>query len=202
MGLPKLKEYWTVEDYLNFEKTSPIRHEYIDGEIYAMVGESKNHNRIAADLFTTLNQHLSGGRCEPFIENIKLRVRPALFYYPDVIVSCDLTSDVEDDDYVIDDPLLIVEVLSKSTARTDRIEKLREYQNLPNLKEYVIISQYSVQVEVYGHKQAGEDWSRQVYTDLQSKVHFDSIGLSVNLSDIYKRVRFSDNEEETDRGDR
>ncbi len=203
MSLPRPKEYWTVEEYLEFEKTSPIRHEYVDGQIYAMAGESKNHNRIAADLFTLFNQHLAGSHCEAFIENVKLEVRPTLFYYPDVVVSRAPVADVDDeDDYVIDDPVLIVEVLPKSTARTDRTEKLREYQHLPNLREYIIISRYRVQVEVYRHQNAGEDWSKQTYTDLQSKVHFDSIGVTINLADIYRRVRFSENTIEIEREDR
>src|SRR5262249_33525674 len=139
MGLPKLKEYWTVEEYLEFEKTSPVRHEYVDGEIYAVAGESKNHNRIAGRVFSILDQHLTGGQCEAFIENVKVKVRPPLYYYPDVVVTGEPADVVEDDDdYVIIDPVLIVEVLSKSTARTDRIEKLHEYKILPNLREYVI----------------------------------------------------------------
>ncbi len=203
MGLPKPKEYWTVEEYLEFEKTSPVRYEYVDGQIYAMAGESKNHNRIAGRLYSIFDQHLAGSHCEAFIENVKLEVRPTLFYYPDVVVTCGPVAEVDDeDDYVIDDPVLIVEVLSKSTARTDRTEKLREYQDLPNLREYVIISQYRVQVEVYRHQNTGEDWAKQVYSDLQSQVHFDSIGVSVSLADIYRRVRFSENILEIEREER
>jgi Uma2 family endonuclease len=202
MGLPKPKEYWTVEEYLEFEKTSPVRYEYVDGQIYAMAGESKNHNRIAADLFTIVNQRLAGGNCEAFIENVKLRVRPTLYYYPDVVVTCGPVDVDDEDDYVIADPVLVVEVLSKSTARIDRTEKLREYQYLPNLREYVIVSQYRVQVEVYRHQTAGEEWSKQVYSDLQSQVHFDSIGARVSLAEIYRRVRFSENILELEREER
>lgn len=194
MGLPKLKEHWTVEEYLEFEKTSPVRHEYVDGEIYAMAGVSKNHNRIALDLSSIINQGLAGSRCEAFIENVKVKVSPSLYYYPDVVVTCAPGAIIEnEDDYIIDDPVLIVEVLSKSTARTDRNEKLREYRNLPNLREYVIVSQYHVQIEVYRRQNAGEDWTKQTYSDLQSEIHFDSIGVAVSLADIYRRVRFSEN---------
>lgn len=194
MGLPKPKEYWTVEEYLEFEKTSPVRHEFVDGEIYAMAGESKNHNRIAGRVFSILDQHLAGGRCEAFIENVKVKVRAPLYYYPDVVVTCEPSDVLEDnDDYVINDPVLIVEVLSKSTARTDRIEKLQEYKSLPNLREYVIVSQDRIQVEVYRRQNAGEDWTKQIYSGLQSEIHFDSIGVKVSLADIYRRVRFSEN---------
>ena len=203
MRPPQPKEHWTVEEYLEFEMTSPVRHEYADGQIYAMADESKNHNRIVGCLCSILGRHLAGSHCEAFTENVKLKVRPTLFYYPDVVVTCEPVADVEDeDDYVIDDPVLVVEVLSKSTARTDRTEKLREYQYLPNLREYVIISQYRVQVEVYRHQNAGEEWSKQVYSDLQSQVRFDSIGVSVSLADIYRRVRFSENILEIEREER
>jgi len=203
MGLPKPKDYWTVEEYLEFEKTSPVRHEYVNGEIFAMAGESKNHNRIAGRLFSILDQHLAGGRCEAFIENVKVRVRQSLYYYPDVVVTCETETVVEDDDdYVIDDPILIVEVLSKSTARIDRIEKLREYKNLPNLREYVIVSQFHVQVEVYSRQNTGEDWTKQSYNNLQSGIHFDSIGVKISLADIYRRVRFSESILEMEREER
>ncbi len=139
MGLPQPKEFWTVEEYLEFEKTSQVRHEYVDGQIYLMDGDSKNHNRIAGGLGSLLNQHLADSNCEAFIENVKLRVRPTLFYYPDVVVTCGPVDVDDEDDYVIDDPVLVVEVLSKSTARIDRTEKLREYQYLPNLREYVLV---------------------------------------------------------------
>ncbi len=202
MSLPKPKEFWTVEEYLEFEKTSPVRHEYVEGQIYAMDGDSKNHNRIAGGLGSILNKHLADSRYEAFIENVKLKVRPTLFYYPDVVVTCGPVDVDDEDDYVIDDPVLVVEVLSKSTARIDRTEKLREYQYLPNLREYAIVSQHRVQVEVYRHQTAGEEWSKQVYSDLQSQVRFDSIGASVNLADIYRRVRFSENILEIEREER
>ncbi|MGH9755623.1 MAG: Uma2 family endonuclease [Blastocatellia bacterium] len=201
--MPKPKDYWTVEEYLEFEKTSPVRHEYVDGEIYAMAGESKNHNRIAGRVYSILDQRLAGSHCEAFIENVKVRVRPTLYYYPDVVVTREPEAVVEDDDdYVINDPVLIVEVSSKSTARTDRTEKLSEYKNLPNLREYVIISQYRVQVEVYQRQNEREDWTKQIYSDLQSEIHFDSIGVKISLADIYRRVRFSENVLEMEREER
>jgi Uma2 family endonuclease len=202
MGLPKPKEFWTVEEYLEFEKTSQARHEYVDGQIYAMDGDSKDHNRIAGGLGSVINRHLVGSHCEAFIENVKLKVRPTLFYYPDVVVTCGPVNVDDEDDYVIDDPALVVEVLSKSTARINRTEKLREYQYLPNLREYVIVSQHRVQVEVYRHQTAGEEWSKRIYSDLQSIVHFDSIGARVSLAEIYRRVRFSENTLEIEREER
>lgn len=204
MALAKLKEkeYWTVEEYLEFEKTSPIRHEYVDGRIYPMVGEDgqsygtggekKAHNRIALNLAIWLDGHLADSNGETFIENVKVRVRPTLYYYPDVIVTCAPTDEVADEDeYTAENPVLLIEVLSKTTARTDCVEKMNEYQRLASLREYVIITQEQMRVEVYGHEQAGADWQSEIYTEPEEEIFFVSVGARIKVADIYRRVRFA-----------
>ena len=196
MALAILKENCTVEEYMELEKTSPIRHEYVDGQVYAMTGETKNHNRILADLFRELNDQLANRKCEAFIENVKVKVRPALFYYPDLAVSCESLTEIEDEDeYVVNNPIMIVEVLSKSTERTDRNEKMREYKNIDSLREYVIIAQDRMRVEIYRRSQPGEDWRGEIYGGAEKEALFESVGAKVKLADIYKRVRFSETPE-------
>ena len=197
MGFAKAKSHWTVEEYLEFEKTSPIRHEYVSGQLYAMAGGTKNHNRIAVDLAGVLNRKFAqqGQPCEAFTSDVKVYVNPEVYYYPDVIVTCDdLTED--EDDYIAENPALIVEVLSKSTQRTDRFEKMREYQFLPSLREYVIIEQTHYQVEVYRHTTAGEPWQKEIYTDPTQEVFLASVKASFPLAEIYARVRFATNLED------
>lgn len=204
MALAKLKEkeYWTVEEYLEFEKTSPIRHEYVDGRLYPMVGEDgqaygvagekKTHNRIALNLAVWLDGQLADSNCETFIENVKVRVNPTLYYYPDVIVTCAPTTEAHDEDeYTAEHPVLLIEVLSKTTARTDRVEKMNEYQHLASLREYVIISQERMLVEVYRHEQAGAAWQSEVYTEPEAEVFFASVGAKMKVADIYRRVKFA-----------
>lgn len=199
MVLARSKEFWTVEEYLELEKKSPVKHEYVDGQIYAMSGASKNHNRIAGNLLIDFNQQLSEGKCEVFIGEIKVRVRPTLYYYPDLIVVCDPLSGVEsEDEYIADSPTLIVEVLSKSTARTDRTEKMNEYQKLISLREYVLVSQDQIKVEVYRHSYAGEPWQKEIYTEPTQEAFFESIDLKIKLAEIYRRVQFSAISEETE----
>jgi Uma2 family endonuclease len=199
MGLPKPKEHWTVEEYLEFEKTSPVRYEYVGGQIYAMAGGTKNHNRIADDLGSLFNRRFADGRCEAFTENVKVKVGPELFYYPDVIVTCEPGAETEDEnEYIIENPLLIVEVLSKTTTRIDRREKKQEYQHLPGLREYVIIEQNRMQVEIHRHRNVGEEWQIEIYTDPEEEARFESIDAKVKLSDIYRRVRFVEKAEETE----
>lgn len=191
----KPKEHWSVEEYLEFEKTSPIRHEYVDGQIFAMAGESKNHNRLVSKVCTSLILHLGDGKCEAFFESVKVRVSPTSYYYPDVVVSCSEPEE-DEDAYIIETPILIVEVLSPTTQRNDRVEKMNAYQKLPSLREYVIVSQESVCVEVYCHDGANEAWQREVFDDLDSEVTFRSIGLTVKPAEIYRRVRFAPESEE------
>lgn len=187
----KLNEPWTVEEYLEFEKTSPVQHEYVDGQIYAMSGATKQHNRIVVALSSHLDQYLSDNQCEVFVQDVKVKVRETLYYYPDLVVSSEppVTED-ESDDYLAVNPILIVDVLSKTTARIDRIEKMNEYRNLAGLLEYIIIAQDEIQVEIYRHNQAGQPWEREIYTEPEEKMTFESIGAKVKLADIYRRVNF------------
>ena len=187
--------HWTVEEYLAYEKTSSIRHEYVDGQLFAMAGESKNHNRLAFRVCARLALHLEDGNCEAFIENVKVKVSPTRYYYPDIVVACSEPEE-DEDAYIIENPVLIVEVLSPSTTRNDRVEKMNAYQRLPGLREYVIVSQKSIRLEVYRHEQAGDVWQCEVFDDPESEVTFQSVGLSLKLADIYRRVRFAEESEE------
>ena len=197
MGFARVKPNWTVEEYLAFEKTSPIRHEYVSGQLYAMAGGTKNHNRIALDLAGVLNHKLKSSGCEAFVADVKVYVHPEVYYYPDVVVTCEeLTEDQEEDDYIAGNPALLVAVLSKTTQRTDRFEKMREYQFLPSLREYLIIEQTHYQVEVYRHTAAGEAWEKEIYTVPEQEVFLASVNASFTLAEIYARVRFRANSEE------
>ena len=187
----KLKESWTVEEYLDFEQASPVRHEYVDGQLYAMAGASRNHNRVMLDLAGWFNDHLGGSSCEAFAADIKVKVGRTRYYYPDVLVTCTPLIEGEDD-YIVAAPVLIVEILSSSTKRTDRIEKMREYRNLPGLREYVLVHQDVMRVEIYRHSAPGEEWQPEIYADPEAEVRFESIGLSAGLRDIYRRVKFSE----------
>lgn len=193
MGFAQAKHYWTVEEYLAFEKTSVIRHEYVSGQIYAMAGGSKNHSRIADDLGATLNRAFAQEEkeCEAFTSDVKVHINSEVYYYSDVVVACEeLSEDEEENEYIAENPVLLAEVLSKRTQRTDRIEKMREYQFLPSLREYLIIEQTRYQVEVYRHTKAGEEWQKEVYTDPKQQVFLASINTNFTLAEIYARVRF------------
>ena len=172
------------EEYLAGELVSDIKHELIDGRVYAMAGASKNHQRICANVAAEFRQHLKGGPCEAFSSDIKVNVG-SNFYYPDVLVVCD---DDDSEPYYTQTPVIIVEVLSPSTSREDRTSKRLAYINIPTLEEYVLIEQDFVSVEVL---RKSADWQGKHYV-LGDTITFESIHLSLSVEALYERVKNPD----------
>ena len=152
MGLLKLKTKTSVEDYLEAEKISPVRREFVEGEVYAMAGTSDSHNIIALNIASELNNHLRDSPCQPFMGDIKVRVNPDVYYYPDVLVSCEQNPE---NPYFRNEPILIIEVLSPSTQEIDRREKLLFYQQMPSVQEYVVVEQQKMLVEIHRRQPDG-----------------------------------------------
>ena len=173
------------EEYLKGEQESDVRHEFANGYTYAMVGASRIHNRLSLSLSSMLHQHLLGSSCRTYVSDMKVRIRTQdldLFYYPDIMVSCDPNPPSE---YFEDKPKLLVEVLSDSTESKDRLEKLNAYTRLEALQEYVLIAQRKVAVEVY--RRAGESWTLETLKDGDS-LQLESVGLTVPVKAIYEPV--------------
>ena len=185
MSVPRKLQRLGVAEYLEAEKDSPVRHEYIDGQIYAMAGASDRHNRIAGNFYNRLDDHLGDGPCEPFISDMKVWVSQTVFYYPDVVVACDGPGA---DAYYRKQPRLIIEVSSASTERIDRSEKLLAYKHVKSLKEYVIVSQDGVHIEVC-RRGPGERWIWQVLTELADELRLESVGLTLTLGQVCRRVK-------------
>ncbi len=173
----------SIEQYLEAELTAPVKHEYVAGHIYAMVGTSKVHNRIAINLTAALNTHLRGGPCQVFMADVKVYVKNATaFYYPDVVVACDRG---DSDPYVVTKPLLIVEVLSPSTERIDREEKLHNYRQLDSLEEYVLITPETKEAEV--HRRVEGLWKVEAYAG-EGNIQFASVGLILTLEEVFTGI--------------
>ncbi|ATG90578.1 Uma2 family endonuclease [Methylomonas koyamae] len=178
---PRFDKSWmSIEDYLAAELLSETKHEYDDGELVAMSGASKNHERIKMSLARLLGNHLQGKSCEPFSSDVKVKVGQYLFY-PDAMVVCEDTST---HDYYAEAPVLIVEVLSKSTRRRDETLKRRLYQTIPSLLEYVLMEQDIVDVEVC---RRSEGWVSNHYF-LGDQARFESVDLTLDVAEIYERV--------------
>ncbi|MDB9474547.1 Uma2 family endonuclease [Dolichospermum circinale] len=181
--------FFSVEEYLELEQISDIRHEYFAGEVFAMAGGSKEHNIISGNVYSPLRSRLRGSSCNVFMSDMKVRINLAngnqtIFYYPDVIVSCDTQ---DQDRYFLNYPCLIIEVLSPSTETIDRREKLLNYRSLASLKEYVLISQDEVKVEVYRQDET-RNWTIQTLINPDDKLHLDSVGLILEMTHIYEDV--------------
>lgn len=172
-------------DYLRLEACSPVRHEYVVGQVYAMTGASLRHNIIAGNIYSLLRNHLRGSPCRTFMADAKLRVaKKQSIYYPDVMVTCAAQhQQVGSDDYLVDAPRLVLEVLSESTAGTDRREKLLAYRTLPTLQEYVLVSQDEPLIEI--HRRQG-DIGWQVITLVPGDaVEWASVDLCTDFATVY-----------------
>ncbi len=145
MGMPFRK--LSLVEFMAWEQAQPERHEFYRGEWFNMVGGTRGHNRIVANLSRHLGNHLEDGPCQVFSEAMKVQVGNDAILYPDVLVSCD--KKFKADELVITSPILIIEVLSPSTQRYDRSEKFAMYRRLVSLREYVLIDPETRRVEVF-----------------------------------------------------
>lgn len=172
------------KEYLADEQASSIKHDYINGQVYAMAGASDKHNLITVNAASLLNVQVAE-HCEVFMADMKVRVQVEehlFFYYPDVMVCC--TAD-DRATYYREQPCLIIEVLSDFTERVDRLEKLWSYQRLPSLQEYLLLAQDYKEATLYRRTNA---WFPEVYRE--GEITLTSVGLTINLDDFYRRVRF------------
>lgn len=194
MGLAKLKTKISVADYLEGEKISPVKHEYVEGEIYAKAGASDNRSRIVINLTTNFAIHLRDSNCEPFSNDIKVQVTSKVYYYPDVLVSCEENAE---DAHFRNSPILIIEVTSPSTKNVDRREKLLFYQQMPSVHEYAVVDQHKINIEL--HRRQPDGSRITYYFDREdTEIEFQSIELTMPISEIYRRVRFNTGNAESD----
>lgn len=176
---------YSVDEYFALERKSDVRHEYLDGEIVAMGGASRIHNMLVFNLGTAIRPKLRGTTCRIGGGDMKVFIAAAnRAYYPDLVVSCSDPGD-EIDEYTETQPRLIVEILSSSTAATDRSEKRLNYQRLDSLQDYVLVAQTEPSVEVYSRLPEG--WTCTVYGAGET-VALSSIDLQLPMAVIYEDV--------------
>ena len=180
--------YLTQEEYLAFEREADIKHEYCNGQLYAMSGASRAHNLISLNIAGELRAQLKGRTCEVYMSEMRVLVDAARSYrYPDVVVACDAPRFQDDVFDTLLNPTVIVEVLSLSTEARDRGEKFAEYAQLVSLREYVLVAQKAVHVEHYLRQ--GTRWVSRECRDLDAVLQLVSIGCALPLRDIYEKVK-------------
>ncbi len=180
--------HFTPDAYLQLEENGPLKHEYIDGRIYAMVGVSDAHNTVAGNLVALLHGHLRGSGCRLYFSHMKARIETLnRFYYPDLMVTCDERDRAEA--YYKRFPCLLVEVLSDSTEAFDRGDKFEDYQTLESLREYVLISSKRQLVQCFRLNDEGL-WVLRAFAPAQGTFEFQSINFSGSLEALYEGVSF------------
>jgi Uma2 family endonuclease len=180
--------YFSVDDYLQWEEQQEEKHEYVDGKVYAMAGASEDHIDITTNLTVILSSHLRGKDCKLFPSDMRLNIASKkIYYYPDLLVTCDERDhfNKKQKNY----PCLIIEVLSESTESKDRGVKFANYQTIQSLQEYVLISQWEQRVEVF--RRNGKFWLLQTYT-AGELIELQSINLQISMDAIYEDVALSE----------
>lgn len=186
MTEPALQTRFASADYLTWEEQQPEKHEYLRGEVFAMVGARREHVVVSGNLYAAFKQRLRGGPCQAYVSDLKLRVEAAdAFFYPDVMVSCDPRDHAAGQ--FVEHPRLIVEVLSESTEAFDRGDKFAAYRTLPSLEEYVLVDIQSRRVETF-RRTADGDWLFHDHRAADGECRFASIAVSVPFEEIFENV--------------
>ncbi|HEV7377510.1 MAG TPA: Uma2 family endonuclease [Pyrinomonadaceae bacterium] len=178
----------TLEEYLAIERKSEIKHEYFAGEMFAMVGASKRHNLITANIIRILGNQLLARPCNVYPSDMRVKVSATGKYtYPDVVVACDEEEydDVEKDTLL--NPVIIIEVLLESTEAYDRGKKFKQYQAIQSLTEYLLVAQEQYRIEQYV-RQSNSEWRYTEYHNAEDVIKISVIGCELVLKDVYTKV--------------
>jgi Uma2 family endonuclease len=194
MALAKVKTatVFTSEDYLTFEREADTRHEFVDGEIYEMAGESLSHSRVCMNLAREAGNALKGKKCEPLSPNMKVRTTNAsLFSYPDLTIVCGEPQFHDKKNDVLVNPQVIFEVLSPSTAEYDRTTKFQKYRmGNETLTDYILVSQDKPFVEHFT-KQPDGNWIYRSYGAIEDILKIETVECALSLREIYDRIEFT-----------
>ena len=185
------KRNWTVDEYLAFERDSDEKHEFVDGQVYAMTGASRNHVVVTVNTSSSLHAQLRKQPCIVYGSDLRVRIGIRDYVYPDVSIVC---GEPHIETHILDtllNPTVIIEVLSPSTEKYDRAEKFQQYRSLPSLQEYVLISQKTYHAERYT-RQADGTWNLLDVDGVEASFELKSIGCTLALADVYEKVAFEE----------
>ena len=180
---------YTIEEYLQMEDTSAEKHEYYQGEIFAMSGAKVQHNMISLNIAIALGNKLKGKTCKPFNSDQRIYVeKNSLFTYPDISIVCGDPETRNNDELNLVNPTVIIEVLSSSTKNYDRGEKFKLYRDIPTLKEYTLVDSESISVEAFYINDTGH-WELTEYKNIEDTLFIKAIQSSFELSEIYEGTK-------------
>ncbi|MEA1048452.1 Uma2 family endonuclease [Lamprobacter modestohalophilus] len=179
-----VSSFITVDDYLAGEAESPIKHEYVDGEVFAMGGATDAHVTISLNLASSLRAHLRGGPCRVYITDMKLQVERAnAFFYPDVFVTCAAADAPEP--LIKRSPSVVIEILSKSTEGYDRGDKFARYRLLDSLQDYVLIDSRRRVIDVF--RRHADGWLLQPLAE-DDRLELPTLDFGCTMDEIYEDV--------------
>jgi Uma2 family endonuclease len=182
------QQFVSPDEYLASERRAAVKSEYIDGVVYAMAGASERHNVIVANLIISIGVRLRGRPCRVYPSDLKVGIpNRTRFFYPDVSVVCGEPVFADEHKDVVQDPMVIIEVLSEKTSGFDRGRKFLSYLQMDSLREYFLVEQDEVQVEKYERRDDGK-WLYMKVSGIDSSVVLDSIDCKIPLTEIYERV--------------
>lgn len=188
VALQRTNWFMTVEEYLAFEEQSDVRHEYIAGEVHAIAGSSERHQIIAFNIASALRRAARERGCRVILNDVKLQVEPDFIYYPDSMLLCD---PADDDPYIKERPSLVVEVLSPTTATTDRREKMVKYREIPSLLCYLVVAQDERKLERHWRAAVGDPWEFELLLEsLNSRITIPGLDVELTFDEVYEGVSF------------
>jgi len=184
------KSKFTIEEYLEFEKTSEEKYEYYQGEIFAMSGSKVPHNTISVNIIAALKQKLKGKSCQPFNSDQRIYIpENSLFTYPDISIICGAIITLNDDDWNILNPSVIIEVLSPGTKDYDRGGKFKLYRDIPTLKEFILVDSETVNIEAFRINDRGY-WELEEYKETGTALLIKTIGVAISVEEIYEGIKW------------
>ncbi len=182
------KKHVSAHEYLQFERQALTKHEYYQNEVFDMAGAGLRHNKIFSNVFGKLAIHLTGNPCQVYGSDLRVHIpENTLYTYPDISIVCGDPQTSKEDDDSITTPVVLIEILSPSTKSYDRGEKFRLYQDIPTLKEFILIDSESVDVEVF-RKSDHTFWTPEQHRSLSESLRLMSANFSISLSEIYRGV--------------
>lgn len=182
------KKKLTIEEYLAFERESEGKHEYFQGEVFAMPGAGTRYNIIFSNLFIELGTKLKGKPCMPFGSDMIVHIpENTLFTYPDISIFCDDKKQIDEEEFSVG-PSVIIEILSPSTKNYYRGGKFKLYRDIPSLKEFILIDTESVSVEAF-RLNATNHWELEEYKNIVEQLHIPAVDVTIPLQQIYSNTK-------------
>ncbi len=182
------KKKYTYQEYLQLEIDTDIRHEFWNGEVFAMAGGTRNHSEVGGNIYSLLGNKFRPQECKVYQADVKVEFEKENYYvYPDVVLTCDKD---DNDTYLVKKPSLVVEVLSKSTETYDRSVKLAQYRKIKSLRYYLLVSQFAPFVEIYGRLSEADLFTYNVAEGIDAIVEMPALDFTLPLSKVYEYIEF------------